>query len=362
MIKIIKDKTRFKSLFNTDTGEYIRGFNINYDPFMADFPHLIDIGIMGHCEHGVKGLCQKAGIQCYQDGLNVIKPNIRLEDYKIIIDECENKVFEVALGGRGDPDCHENFEEVLAYTREKEIVPNFTTSGFNMTKEKADICKKYCGAVAVSMYSRLIKKDGEFIESQLYTTEAINKLINAGVKTNIHYVLSNSTIEEAIIRLTKNLFPDNINAVIFLLHKPTGLGEEIEVLGVTNNKVREFFKLIDENDFSFKIGFDSCSIAGIINLCDSINKQSIDTCEGSRYSMYIDSQMRAVPCSFDGINQKYGVQLSRDKTIQEAWDSVEFRRFRDKLRIGCPSCDKNEHCMGGCPLEPSIVLCERIKG
>lgn len=79
-----------------------------------------------------------------------------LEDYKRIIDEGEkNGLFQVALGGRGDPDMHEQFEEIIKYSAEHNIVPNFTTSGLGMTPEKAAICKKYCGAVACSQYSRL---------------------------------------------------------------------------------------------------------------------------------------------------------------------------------------------------------------
>lgn len=363
MIKIVKDKNKFTTLFNTKTGEYVRGVNVKYDPFMADFPHLIDIGIMGHCEHGLSGLCQKAGISCYQNGLHTKKPNMTLSDYQMIMDECEGKVFEVALGGRGDSDCHEYFEEILAYTREQGIVPNFTTSGFLMTEEKARICKKYCGAVAVSMYSRLLEENGKWKESQTYTQKAIDTLLEADVKTNIHFVLSNHTIDEARIRLEQNLFPKGVNAVIFLLHKPTGLGKEDEVLNVTDPKVRAFFELVDKNTFDFKIGFDSCSIAGIINLCETIDKQSIDTCEGSRYSMYIDAQMMAVPCSFDGVNQRFAVQLSSAVSIQKVWESVEFEKFRTRLRVGCKGCFKNELCMGGCPLEPSVVLCnEPMRG
>jgi hypothetical protein len=78
-----------------------------------------------------------------------------LEDYKNIITDTKDYIFQVALGGRGDPDMHENFEEILRYTRENNVVPNFTTSGLGMTPEKAQICKKYCSAVAISMYSRL---------------------------------------------------------------------------------------------------------------------------------------------------------------------------------------------------------------
>ena len=67
---IIHDKKyHFKSAFDTETGAYVRtgildenGKDTNVDPFMASYPHLIDVGIMGHCIHGKTGLCAKAGI------------------------------------------------------------------------------------------------------------------------------------------------------------------------------------------------------------------------------------------------------------------------------------------------------------
>ena len=156
MIRVIKDKKyNFTSVFNDRTGEYLRGIDRDDDPFMAEYPHLIDVGVMGGCEHGRSGLCMKAGIKCYQNGLKQIEPNMTLDNFKKIIDWSKGRMFEAALGGRGDVDMHENFEEILAYSRANGIVPNFTTSGLGMTPEKAAICKKYCGAVAVSMYSRL---------------------------------------------------------------------------------------------------------------------------------------------------------------------------------------------------------------
>lgn len=119
---------------------------------------------------------------------------------------------------RGDVDTHENFEEILKATREHGIIPNFTTSGIAMTKEKAEICKKYCGAIAVS----------EHFAS--YTNEAIDMLLDAGVKTNIHYVLSTKTIDDAIQKLRTNSFKMGINAVVFLLYKPIGLGKMENIL------------------------------------------------------------------------------------------------------------------------------------
>ena len=80
--------------------------------------------------------------------------------------------FMFALGGRGDPDQHEYFLEILQICQKEGIVPNFTTSGLGMTDEIAKICEKYCGAVAVSWYR------------SVYTTRAICSLVKAGVKTN----------------------------------------------------------------------------------------------------------------------------------------------------------------------------------
>ena len=343
MIRIIDDKTyHFTSVFNDKTGEYIRGINKTDDPFMAEYPHLIDVGLMGHCEHGRSGLCMKAGIKCYQDGLHVNKPNMTFENYKKIVDWSEGRLFEISLGGAGDPDMHENFEKVLKYTREHGIIPNFTTSGLGMTPEKAAICKTYCGAVAVSMYSRILDipfiamrertQDEERIpyknindipiifnlantnkncyvdepnyvinnkvfkweylhhisEEDLngkyelyrvyeekqkpnYTIDAIQMLLKAGVKTNIHYVISNTTIDEAILRLKYCGFPEGINAVVFLLHKPVGLGTKDDVLNINDPRVKEFFELVDAGNFPFKVGFDSCSIPGVLKWSKNID-------------------------------------------------------------------------------------------
>ncbi|MBO5934255.1 MAG: hypothetical protein J6Q94_02065 [Clostridia bacterium] len=87
-------KYNFRYFFDSVTGVYIRtgildddGNDTGVDPFMASFPHLIDVGIMGHCIHGKTGLCVKAGIGCYQSGLTVEKPNMAVEDFRRIAEE-----------------------------------------------------------------------------------------------------------------------------------------------------------------------------------------------------------------------------------------------------------------------------------
>lgn len=353
--RIIDEKYRFISAFDTETGAYVRtgvldekGKDTGVDPFMASYPHLIDVGIMGHCIHGKTGLCAKAGIECYQKGLFVEQPNMSVEDFRWIAEQSKGVCNQFALGGRGDPDQHEDFEEILKICRENNLVPNFTTSGYGMTSEIAALCKKYCGAVAVSWYR------------SEYTLNAIQMLLDAGVKTNIHYVLGKNSIDEAIERLENDDFPKGINAVIFLLHKPAGQGTQENVLESSDPRVADFFKQVDRRH-PFKVGMDSCNVPGAINFCKSIMMESLDTCEGGRYSCYISSDMVMVPCSFDQRRQ-YEVSLREEgMTIEKAWNSDQFERFRGHMRGACPDCEKKEICMGGCPLMPEIVFCNSEK-
>ena len=348
---IMEDKKyNFKTAFDTVTGMYVRtgvldagGNDTGVDPFMASYPHLIDVGIMGHCIHGKTGLCAKAGIGCYQSGLLVEKPNMAVEDFLWIAEQSKGRCNQFALGGRGDPDQHEYFEEILKICRENMLVPNFTTSGYGMTPEIAKLCKQYCGAVAVSWYR------------SEYTLNAIQALLDAGVKTNIHYVLGKNSIDEAIQRLKSNNFPKGINAIIFLLHKPAGQGTKANVLSVDDPRVAEFFALLDA-PHPFKVGMDSCNVPGAIRFCKTILPESLDTCEGGRYSCYIGADMTMVPCSFDQ-EKEYEVSL-REMTIEEAWNSEPFERFRNKMRAACPSYEKKDYCLGGCPLMPQIVFCD----
>ena len=353
MRTLIHDKKyNFKYMFDTETGAYLRtgildehGKDTGVDPFMGSFPHLIDVGIMGHCIHGKTGLCVKAGIGCYQSGLLIEKPNMRYEDFESIVEQCRGKVNQFALGGRGDPDQHEDFEKILKLCRENNIVPNFTTSGYGMTPKIAALCKQYCGAVAVSWYR------------SEYTLAAIKMLLEAGVKTNIHIVLGSNSIDEAITRLKEHTFPEGINAVIFLLHKPAGLGTQENVLSPADPRVAKIFGEISTGKHPHKVGMDSCCVPGLINFGSGVIYEALDTCEGARYSCYISADMKLLPCSFDQ-NGKYAVSL-RNHTIAEAWNSEEFEAFRKPLRNRCPDCKERANCMGGCPLMPGIVLCKK---
>ena len=191
-----------------------------------------------------------------------------------------------------------------------------------------------------------------------YTYKAIQMLLDAGVETNIHYVLSNKSIDTAIDWLKNDKFAKGIKNVVFLLYKDVGLGKTESVLKVDDPRVKEFFEVIDTCKFSHGVGFDSCSIAGLINFTSNINPDSIDTCESARWSAYITSDMKMLPCSFDNQDLKWAVDLNT-YTIQEAWDSDVFEDFRSHFRNSCKGCKDRENCRGGCVIRRNIVLCDR---
>lgn len=349
----------FIEYFNESNGFLLRsnvlknGVETGEAPCRRSYPELIDIGIMGSCVACDNGMCKAAGIDCYQNASLVKRSNMSLDVYKTIVEQSKGKTFQIALGGAGDPNKHENFKEILELTRENLIVPNLTTSGYNLTDDEISLIKKYCGAVAVSFYSRLLHNKQE---SNEITISAIKRLIDAGCVTNIHYVVSRDNLDEIIYRLENNLFPNGINACIFLLYKPVGQGEYKKMPTINDVKYRKFIDLAINRKYDFKIGFDTCQSPALRMFGDIISEESIDFCESARFSMYIDCENQAYPCSFGWSEEEYHVDLNK-YTILEAWNSNQFNNFIKKQQMQCSIHNKTEcRC---CGLDLGIALCEK---
>jgi MoaA/NifB/PqqE/SkfB family radical SAM enzyme len=314
---------KYVIIFDNKRGiEFTYGINGNPDPFVLDFPSLIDIGIMQDCKNNCK--------ICYQG--NKVGPNMTIDDYKFIIDQCKDFTNQVALGGRGDPNLHPNFEEILKYSRDNNIVPNYTTSGINLTDEQIKITKKYVGACAVSMYN----KD--------FTFSAINRLINSDVKTNIHWIVSKETISDITkflsgIDIWDKKFPiHKVNAFIFLLFKPQGNGLNFKDLALSENEIQKVIDCMRKSK-GFKIGVDSCLFNNFKNLTENEILFG-DSCESSRMGAYIDSQLNMKPCSF--MDDVVSISI-RNTLIREVWLNSEiFISTRNKLKnnkICCPALE-----------------------
>lgn len=353
MVKMIiyKDEVfDFFEIFNEENGTLFRSDVNGVDPIMRSFPELLDVGIMGHCNSGK--YCRGAGIDCYQKGSTTYAPHMTYENFIKIVKQATGKTFQIALGGAGDPNKHPQFEDILKACREYRIVPNMTTSGVCLTDDEIELIRKHCGAVAVSWYSRLI--DGN--ESNQQTIDTIKRLVERGCITNIHYVVSKDTIDEAITRLQKDLFPVGINAVVFIMYKPVGNGIAEKALRSNDSRIESFLSLATKAKHPYRVGFDTCFTPALLRWADTVFTVSIDACEAATFSMYIDSQMNCYPCSF-GIWDKSISESMEFKTIREIWQGEKFVSFREQRKEKCSDCGRIGLCQGGCRLGIDIDMC-----
>ena len=323
MIKKIKTG-RYFIAFNMETGEEIlTGIDGFPDPFVLDMPNMLDIGIMGHCKNNC--------LMCYQGDKS--QPNMKLEHYKKIMEEAGPYVNQVALGGRGDPNHHEHFLEILKLSRKHKIVPNYTTSGIDLNEDHI-IASKLCGAVAVSDYQKP------------HTYNTLNSFMEAGIKTNIHTIFSSHNADRCIDMIEgKDVWEsqvdlEKLNAVIFLLFKPQGKGKNLLDWIPTEDQVKRFAVAIKESKASFKIGMDSCMVNKVKQIgtkFSPLDEASLDTCEGGRMSSYITPDMLFMPCSF-AEHSEHGQDII-EKSIQEVWwNSPSFINVREILRNEPASC------------------------
>lgn len=309
-------------LFNTKTGvEITTGINGHPDPFVTEMPTLLDIGVMGTCLHKCPF--------CYQGHTD--RPNMLMTDFKRIIDEAAYHTNQVALGGHGDPNQHPYFAEMLEYCRKKNVVPNYTTSGISMTDEQIEI-SKMCGAVAVSDYERD------------YTYSAIRRLIDAGIKTNIHQIYSRESHIKCI-GIVQGQIPEmwefdftGLNAVIFLLFKPHGAGKKMKHLIPTKEQITWMGMNIFKPASHFKIGMDSCLANHVLEVGNptQVQRMSVDTCEAARMSAYITPDMKFMPCSFAD-EEKFATPITDG--LKEIWVKGDpFKDFRVQLMHNNACC------------------------
>lgn len=347
------EKYRFTTFFNPQNGMYVRtgildenGKDTGVDPVRASFPHLIDIGIMGHCTHGLSGACKKLGISCYQQGSTVNKPNMSFSVFRDIVRQCENRTFQFALGGRGDPNEHEQFEDILLECRNHAIVPNYTTSGFGLTDRQIDLSADLCGRVAVSWYNAE------------YSSSAIDRLYDRGHKANVHFVVTSASVQDAIDLLKNRYLHEKAAAIIFLLYKPVGDINSNYILSPSHPLLSRFFDEIAEARQSIQVGFDSCFVPFLLWHSVPMDPRSIEPCESGRFSCYISEDNMMYPCSFIN-DEKFAYPLT-GHLVEEGWESDKFSQFHQlDPSLACQTCTYMPLCRGGCPGLTDIHPCRR---
>lgn len=327
----------YRTVFDQRTGFFVRKEDIGYpEPTWAfDGPELIDLSITNYCERGCTF--------CYRETKHKEALFMRLEDVEMVVRQAgECGTMQIALGG-GNPNQHPQFVDVLRLIREFEIIPSYTTNGDGLTDKVLQATSDYCGAMAVSVYPPY--------EEARY--EALLARINAyGIIVNLHAIIKSDTIDMWMHWLqSPPSFFKYLNAVIFLNYKPVR-GLE---LSVDKSKIRRFFETVN-NCRNMKIGFDSCSVSGIVQWMNTPS-YLIETCEAARFSAFVSEDLKMYPCSFM-TSMGYCGDL-RKYALLEIWQENDcFKKFRNDEQTGiCNECSHYKECKGGCRLFSEINFC-----
>lgn len=346
IVVVDKKKSKHYYYFNKCNGLSIRAeYPGEEEPFWAEEgPELLDISITNYCEKGCSF--------CYRNS-SVKGKHMSLEDYESILKQLKNThTYQIAIGG-GNPNQHPDFVELLRMTKQDYgIIPSYTTNGTGLSERIISASKLYCGAVAVSYYEPI----EDFIQ-------AITKLKEAEVKTNIHFLLTPESIDAAIGLLENPpVYLQGINAVVFLNYKPVGNNSENKMLLKNSPLISQFFEKVKIHDLrKFKIGFDSCSVSGIVDHLN-FNPKFIESCESGRFSAFISEKMKLYPCSFME-NLTEGIDLKTESLLSSWKSSNDFVAIRNIIRMSpCKDeCLFERYCSGGCPIFNDINLCIQNK-
>ncbi|MFP3154926.1 radical SAM protein [Lachnospiraceae bacterium ZAX-1] len=329
---------------NTDTGLTMRwGETMDENPIRALWPELADISISNHCTKG----CDFCYRESHDNG-----SFMSLENYEYVLDclcsEEYGPVFQVALGG-GEPLEHPYFLDILQATKDRGIVANFTTNGELIDRSLAEALEGMVGAVALSA-NRMSD----------FNREKAQLLIRAGIKVNLHFVLDNESLPDAIDLLDGkyNDLLEGVNGVIFLTYKPKGRASLARCLQLTDERFTRFIKMIGGNSCAARIGFDACFVPLLMRYTD-VNVDCVDSCECGFFSIYIDENMNVSPCSFAN-DERFVFNLGT-VSMDRIWN-LEFEGYRQEmLNHACEeqACGNRAHCRGKCLFYGQLSFCHK---
>lgn len=330
------ESDHYSTFFNRRTGFFVRYEDDGFpEPFWSsDGPELLDISITNYCERACKF--------CYRQA-NMKGQHMAYLDLLKVLDEAKNAgVLQIALGG-GNPNQHPYFCNILEEIRARGIVPSYTSNGEGLTDEILDVTAVYCGAMAISLYPPY----------DVYE-KLIARIYSYGIKVNLHIILKTDTIDMLTGWLHSNpSFFKYVNAIIILNYKPVGSNQDLTVRDT--KKLQMFYQAANQCK-TVKIGFDSCSVPGIVTWMD-VNPLFVESCESACFSAFISEEMKMYPCSFMIGTDMYG--NLRESSLLDIWRyNKYFVAHRQKKQdVKCTLCKHKKLCNGGCIFLPSINQC-----
>ena len=281
------------------------------------------------------------------------------DTFKVIFDKMNQPKTMTQIAFGVDAECKTNPDiwRIMDYAIENGVVPNVTVA--DIDQQVAENIVRRCGACAVSCYER--NKNCCYDSIQLLTDEAKSQN-KPCFKVNMHLLVSHET-EKFVFEVLKDRLEDerlkDMGAIVLLSMKQKGRGKAFRKM---DDKVfNEVICFLQDHHIPY--GSDSCGANRLmVALKEYYNGtkdgdklyqmalSSIEPCESTLYSFYVNSDGKAFPCSFmegeDGWEE--GIDLMDDKYknfTTQVWNHPRVLEWRQNaIRcIECKGCNQCPH-------------------
>lgn len=339
--------------FNLENGFTARwGKTFQDDPaYSPRGPEIADIEIGTVC-HGINGTpCP----WCYKS--NTTRGTyMTFETFREVFQKLNTNgnLHQIAFG-LGDIDGNPDIYRIMSYCREHNVIPNITINGARLDEYHITNLAKLCGNVVVSHYDDDV------------CFNAVKALTDAGLaQVNIHQLLAEETMDECMAILDKiKTDPrlEKLHAIVFLRLKPKGKRNTYH--GVTD--IDRYRQLVNKAlELGIRFGADSCSAPLLFTASgDKVARESIEPCESTLFSIYVDVNAKVYPCSFCAGEQGWeeGIDiLSTQDFIKDVWFGERLNTWRNTLQsstAGCTNCSHKSYCRK-CPMF-DIDTCQHME-
>lgn len=336
----IVESENYNYTFNFKNGLFLRwGKNKEEDPLYAPFPEILDLEISS-------GPCSQKCKFCYKENGSGPLKNMSFGTFKNIFHKINknNTLTQIAFGIT-DIYTNPDFFKMMKYCRENNVVPNYTTSGFDLDKKAVQKTKEYCGAVSVSIHD----KEKAFNAIKAFTDSGMSQV-------NVHWVLMQENIQETydiIEELSKDERTKKLNCLVLLAYKPKGRNKEVFHSIKDSSVYKDLMN--HAKKFNINLGFDSCSAPNVFKAVEETDFDLFnmigEACESTLFSSYINVEGDFYPCSFTENEEGWetGISVVEATNFDEVWFNPRTVAFRDKLlnmqrKCDCPFTKTCRHC------------------
>jgi hypothetical protein len=184
------------------------------------WPEFYDVALNTKCRTGQSLLKQKDGSRsncyyCYAsaslNGEYFPEVTRRVDEFFGAMD-ANQRPFQVAIGGSGEPLEHPEFWDVCAQFQKLGIVANYTTNGILVKEDTVEKTKALCGGAAITCHPHM----------DAFWPRALRLFAQGGVKVNTHHIISDRKSIETFAKIYRE-WGETVDYFVLLPYMNVGL-------------------------------------------------------------------------------------------------------------------------------------------